>query len=436
MQAYNTFSPLRSQDIGDGCKGASVASGTANLWNTIMAGGITLVQAAFAAHSSGLVLFPIIVLVSGVMTMYTCDLLVLGSLRTNTTGYASFIKKGLGPAWGYVADFCVFTYELGACVTLAEATVAAIHPFFIVQLEVGALFAVVVSLVMSLSLPNLDSLASFSQAAFLLSLVFLCYMAVESSVALSSNVHAATVHVHAATVPWWPSSAMGVCNGISMMCTSWLCHYNVVPLFDEMREPKRQGWKFVMPLALTACTLCFLTAGILSVLMYPTSTQTVLEQFAVSTFGKFLSVCFGVAFVISMPLYQYVGSRSLISLSGMFGLVSKSDETDSESLTEAGATQPASQDSLLKVAHCAWAALTLLCVVLVKQLDNVVTITGAVLAVPIMLILPPLAWASLDTNEGQEEQQSFITSASFARLVTVFGALLWILCMYSLTSLK
>jgi len=413
-------------------QGASVASVTSNLWNTTMGGGISLLALPSAAQSGGLALFPVVVILVGIVAAYSADLLVLGSLKTRATDYTSFIRAGLGRGWSHLADLLIFAYLLGVNASLAEATKSAISPVLTIPVVICALLAVLYSLVMSLTLPNMDAIAPFSQAAFFLTLAFICYMSVESANDLSQHFQSAAVH-------WWPSSPMGFFNAVSQVTYAWLFHFNVLPIFDEMREPKRQGWFIALPLSIFICVFCFLAAGILSALTHPTSTQTVFVQYAAPMLGKILSFGFGVGFVISMPLYQWVGTRSLFSLCSACTPAHEVGEADTESLATLSETQPASQGLSLKVMQYVFAALTFLFIMLVKKLDNVITLISAVSAVPMMFILPPLAWASIRNAEKavltQRAEEPFLHSVPVAYAVATLGTILWMGCLYSLGEL-
>jgi amino acid permease len=408
-------------------EGASVASVASNLWNTIMGGGISLLALPTAAQSGGLVVFPIIMIVCGITAAYSADLLVLGCSRTKATGYNLFIRASLGNRWSYICDVLLFFFLLGTCASMSEAVAGALAPIIgTTSILLCSAISVIVSLVISLILPNLDALSPISQTAFWLTVVFLIYVAVDSGLVLSELPRAAQV-------PYFPSSWMGFFNSVSQISYSWLCHFNVLPIYHEMREPKREGWVIAMPLAILASVSCFLLAGMFSLVTHPTSNQTVFEMYAGNAFGKLLSFCFGLAFVFTLPLYQWVGSRSGLSLASIFMAPAEGDEADTESLIAADGPETDQTDSRsLQVMHFVWAALTFLFIALVTNLDNVITIISAIAAVPIMFIMPPLAWAYI----GREEtDRGIIHSVPVAYAVTAFGFVLWVGCLYSLQSL-
>jgi amino acid permease len=447
MQAvYNTFSPFgrpaddkpaealleksgkdgKVRQVSQQYEGATVVSAASNLWNTILGGGISLLALPTAAQNGGLVVFPILIIVCGCFATYSADLLVLGCQRTDTMGYNSFMGASLGKWWTYIADTLQFFFLLGTNASLCEGMVTAVSPLLgNVPILICSAIAVIVSLVMSLILPHLDAMAPFSQAAFWLCLVFIFYVIVESSVELSKL----TQIPH---VPYWPSSVMGFFNAVSQVTYSWVLHFNVVPIYHEMREPKREGWIFALPMAITASAACFLLAGMFSLLTYPTSGASIFVQYSGSVFGKLLSFLFGLTFVFSMPLYQWVGARSALSLCSIC-TTTNGQAADTENLIEANGNAAVRQKSTsLRIMHFVWAALTFLFVALVKNLDNVITMISAIAAVPIMVFLPPLAWAYIgpeDTDRG------IIHSVPFAWAMFIVGIILWVGCVYSLSSL-
>jgi amino acid permease len=439
---YDTFSAaggnsLRTKCLEDGqierVKGqqplaqASVLSVASNLWNTIMGGGISLIALPAAAQSSGLALFPFLVILLSGLTAYVCDLLVVGCEKTGAHDYTSLIGRALGPSWMVFVDICMFLFLLGTCASLLEASITCILPIVAGSFATWSVVGTAITLGIICTASSLDAIAPLSQFAFVLVIVFICFVVYASSTTMSHTLPPVPI-------TWWPASVMGFFNSISLLTFSFICMYNVLPIYSEMREPKRQGWLLSLPLAMVACTTFFLMAGIFPAIAHPGNGNSIIVQYATCPFGQILSFLFGVSFIVSIPLYQWIGTRAGLTLGNAIFRQIPFMRFEESALREGGERDAAGHEDWhglpLQLGYFAFAAVTLVVTLLVDNVDFLITVTTAVSAVPVMFIVPPLAWAAL-LRQGHLGD-SCMHGFPLACFVVALGIAVWCGCLYSL----
>jgi len=403
-------------------EGATAGSAFVNTWNSILAGGSGMLALPSACQLCGLYIFPIVLILLMLLNIYTADLLAVGHCKSGTHDFQAFVGHALGPRWVVIMDVLLFLFCFGGCTSILEGAVDSALPLLqgsaTLYMFVGAGIAASISLMMH----NLDSLAPISTFSFFLILIFVCAMVWESGTALSHSSWSAPL-------PLWPSSFANLFNGTSIICFAWVFQYNVIPIFTELRAPQRQTWLWSMPPAVIVCGLWFLLCGVLPTLTYPSSSLSLFAMYAHSTFGKVVSFLFCINFIIMIPLVAWVGSIALLNLVTTFcGLYDTAKSSDTNSLPESG--DPPRY--LVQRAIVAFYALMVVAALCVPNLNMAISITSTMSGIPIMCVMPPLAFASVLLSPGEGESCHWVHSFRLACVATIVGLLLWACCIYIL----
>jgi amino acid permease len=235
--------------------GASLASGVLNLTNTLLGGGIAFIALPLAAKQLGVPLLVALVLLSMVANTFTCILLVKSAEISSKRTYFDLAATALG-AWKHAVTLFIFLNNFGVCVAFI-ATFGDVFPEIMSKWHAGGFlirrFNCVVVVTLALLLPmltltNLDALRFFSACS-----IVLCTFFVAIVIASSSEVHGPPAAPD-------PLTFVSFLQALSLITLSYTCHYNILPVQNELRSPA--GIRPIIYISMGTAAALFCVVGV------------------------------------------------------------------------------------------------------------------------------------------------------------------------------
>jgi amino acid permease len=282
-------------------EGASTVSGTLNLTNTLLGGGIAFVALPLATKQVGVIGIMLLLLASGVANTFTCMLLVKSSAITGRKTY--FELAGVLGGWRHGITLFIFLNNLGVCVAFLD-TFGDVFPKVVSQVglaldRTACVLAVSAALLLPMvGLKSLDAIRYLSGFSIALCVYFL-------------GVVLGTFATREGALPAAPAPAfLGVLDALSAATLSYTCHYNVLPIRSGLRE--QGGIARVVPCSMACATAIFCICGPLAFYCHPGTTGDILSDFATPPSDGVTPALMGqlavsVALLFSFPLIAFEG---------------------------------------------------------------------------------------------------------------------------------
>ncbi|CAE8631328.1 unnamed protein product [Polarella glacialis] len=247
---------------------------------------------------------------------------------------------------------------------------------------------------------------------------------------------------------------------------SFSCQFNVLPIFSGMARPSGHEWHLTVRITMLVSGSLYLVMGLLALLAHPDTTGNILVDFSSSTAGSVLGALLAIGLVATFPLFGWEGANSMDELldefcqnSGIPACASDGDgavcNNNSNHIGDEGS--PARRPSF-RSTFCFSAAASAVAVS-VSDLSKVLSLVGAMCAVPLMLVFPPLIFRNLVLPPFPPERQPLLAPAAqlqppvardqaserevggcgprclyspkLAPAIAIFGTCLCALCVYS-----
>ena len=214
-----------------------------NLSNSVLAGGISLIPLPYCVKISGLTAMPVILAISGVLAVLTAVMLVRVSVVTGATTYHVAAGKAIGP-WGATAvQVVVMLNNFGVCVAFLDVFGDVIPSMLPLGREwlviiVGALLLPVVARVKTIE--ELSRASAFATGCCALFFVMVVVKGIQAQSAPAtpppapspSGSASAAVEMHE------------LLRVVSVITMSWVCHFNVLPIFRGVVSATRRADNF------------------------------------------------------------------------------------------------------------------------------------------------------------------------------------------------
>eukprot|EP00742_Colponemidia_sp_Colp-10_P003609 GILJ01003841.1.p1 GENE.GILJ01003841.1~~GILJ01003841.1.p1 ORF type:complete len:494 (-),score=72.91 GILJ01003841.1:162-1643(-) len=227
---------------------ASVKSSVFNLVSTILGGGVLALPSAFS--NSGMLLGVFLVLTMAIVTAYSIHLLVLSARRMEAKSYEELSVRTFGPNGASVVAvlllFLLFMASI-AYVMLMEENISPVLKYLFdwTEYPLGNGFKAIVMAVCVLTVFPVTMLRSmtslrFTSAISLVAVTFLALAIVIRAVQhmVGDDTWIPVVQPEAADAgSWsWIYLHQGTLNSVSVMSVSFLCHFNVLPVHNDLKN--------------------------------------------------------------------------------------------------------------------------------------------------------------------------------------------------------
>ncbi|CAE8602395.1 unnamed protein product [Polarella glacialis] len=345
-------------------------------------------------------------------------------------------------------------FLFGAAVAVLQTFAAIVPPYLPGDSWIWVSASSLVTLLLLLFARSLDSIVSLSVYALIFLFAFGC-LALDQAV---ENAHSL------AGLPLWPSSGQSLLAATSILVFAYVCHFQVITIFQGLQEPRRHLWLQSLTASMGISGAFYSVVGICGLLANPGTAGNMLVDLLGSTLSKVVTFGLALGFAITVPLISWEGVRSFRALLCCESLarvcrsggLESSETVDSNDDVSSGSSSSSEADgstaacqigsegttSSFVAACCIWMTSVTLIAVYYKDVGKVISVTGAISGTPIMFVLPPLMFVSVINSENQGARvtlpdcTSLVTSRGiygrwFAYATVALGIALTVACTYS-----
>lgn len=297
MLAGSHRGPAHSQekllDMGagrHGFKGASFWSAVFNLVTTVVGAGIMGLPATMRAL--GIPLGIVALVAMALLTQVSLEMLIKTTTVQQVWSYGDLVDQECGSKWRLVLDVSVVINNFGLCIVyliiIADvlsgtwSSVGSAHPGVLREWSGGSdewwnsRFIVLAAVTLLVILPlaamrHVDSLKYTSFISVLLALVFLVVILVITVIKLAKGT---------LPTPRWvpfvqaPNFLAAVCSVFPILATAYACHFNIHPIYVELKDRTEQNMTSVTRVALASCFGIYLLTTLTGYLLFGDNTAS------------------------------------------------------------------------------------------------------------------------------------------------------------------
>ncbi|DBA04061.1 TPA: hypothetical protein N0F65_009408 [Lagenidium giganteum] len=258
--SHEYFSPGPHSKLRTG----TAASAVFNLVSTIIGGGVLSLPYAF--DKCGIVLATVFMIIAASGSTFTLYVIVSCSRRGGATTFEEIVRKALGPRAGLVTVvlLVMLTFlTMVAYVILIKDLVGALAAQFlfgraVTDGEKGMLTIVAVALVLPILFARSMHALRFTS---IFSLVSVMVLAVAISIrAINDPIDAPEVDV-TTPIKWFPSNWRDPIYAFPIISVSYLCHFNVLPVYRELQKPTRHRLKRIVTCTMISTWFFYMMVG-------------------------------------------------------------------------------------------------------------------------------------------------------------------------------
>lgn len=273
-----------------GFRGASVSSAVFNLSTTIIGAGIMGLPAT--VKSLGLPLAIIVLILMGVLTEISIEYLIKTATVQQAWSYSDLVGQEFGARWRIVLDLAVVVGNLGMCIVYLIIVADVFSGTFSgyghhhegllaswngghAEWWMGRHFVIFLTMLLILTplvcLKHVDSLQYTSAFSLLLALIFV----VITVVIMLINLFSGTLKMPR----FWPDLSSGeavvaLCSVIPIMATAYVCHFNVLPIYVELKERTEKTITRVSRISLIISSSIYTVTAISGYLLFTSETAS------------------------------------------------------------------------------------------------------------------------------------------------------------------
>ncbi|GAB9469892.1 Sodium-coupled neutral amino acid transporter [Globisporangium polare] len=253
---------------------ATARSAVFNLVSTIIGGGILSLPYAF--DKCGLVLGFLFMVISAAASNFSLYVIVSCSRRGGATTYEEVVRKALGPKAGLVAVtlLVLLTFlTMVAYVILIKDLVGSLGEQFlfaraVTVVEKNVLTIVCIALVSPVLFARSMDALRFTSIFSLVSVLVLAIAitirtvhSIEANVAGSGDVPVDVVTPEPVGIKLFPSDWRDPVYAFPIISVSFLCHFNVLPVYRELHKPTRQRLKKIVSATMFSTWAFYMIVG-------------------------------------------------------------------------------------------------------------------------------------------------------------------------------
>lgn len=256
----------RRGSVIDGVKQASMPSSIFNLSNTIL--GASTLAIAFACRELGVAVFVPLLIVFGLLANFSIQLLTRSLVFSDRETYGDIGYEAMGRFGEMLALCCVVVQQLGACIAYVDVIgdvldpiVANIdHPIFDGRVfwQIATVVIVIFPLCM---LKKMDSLKFSSLVAVFLIFIFAVVVTIDG--VASANKDDLFTEFSTKAIRMFPDDALGALRVVPVVCFAFVCHMNVFPIYQELKDRSIGRMDTVGSFAVLICFVVYAMAGIM-----------------------------------------------------------------------------------------------------------------------------------------------------------------------------
>lgn len=386
---------------------ASITSSVFTLSNCIL--GASTLAMAFAVSKAGLVLFPILLALVGGAAAFSINLLCKSAVITARRTYEDVAQCAIGKLGFYITNICVIIQQLGAAIAYIKIVGEVMKPLlsrFTGALGDVSLWQVAITALIMFPLcmlRRMDSLrfSSFASLAFIAAFVLLV---------LVDSGHVINQGLDTSELTYWGSLSDAL-EAVPLIAFAFVCHMNVFPVFQELRNPSEARMTRVGVISCGVCFFVYIIAGTFGYLAFQQRLHGDLIQsyddghiYVSTEIVDVFQFGIGLALTFAFPVVSFELRHSLDSI--VFG---------HRKFTWA-------RHTALNVVMVGTA---LIVAIEVPQVTKVFGVTGATTSALVVFVLPPLYYLYNETQTTL--RQSLVKKLALVEMVA--GLILMPVCL-------
>lgn len=379
-------------------EGSGVSGAVFNLATSIIGAGIMALPATMKVL--GVAVGLVSILVMGVLSEVTIELLVRFSARCRALSYGELVHQALGRPASVVAQMCIIINNAGVLVVyliiIGDVMSGSLKHAGVLDQLVGhgewdnrrllILFVLVVFLAPLCALERIDSLSLSSAASVLLAVVFVVVSCIIATVKLVEGKLIAP-----RMGPDFSSRAamLDLLVVIPIMTNAFICHFNVQPIYNELKEKTPRNMYNVGRISTVLCVIVYALTAVSGYLLFGDDT----ESDVLTNFDKDLGIRF------SAVLNYIVRIGYIIHLVLVFPVVHFSLRQTVDALCF-GESAPHSRKKMLALT-AVLLALIYLGSTMIPNIWMAFKFTGATTGLALGFMFPALVALRLDKEGGE-----------------------------------
>mmetsp|Transcript_36915 Transcript_36915/g.60037 ORF Transcript_36915/g.60037 Transcript_36915/m.60037 type:complete len:525 (+) Transcript_36915:1947-3521(+) len=254
------------EDGGSGIIGSLVS--TYNLTSTILGAGILSIP--FAMNECGLAMGLMLMAFTAVSSIMSCNLVLSCYLRTGKGSYGDLAMALFGSKCAAFVKWVIIVLNVGAASGYI-LVVKSLLPRSLCQLLGGddsnAIFCesdedsdtvalVVTAVIVFFVVFPLCCLENLSSLRYTSMLAFVFAMFLTTAIVIRS-----VEYNHFTNIKLWPTTPLGIFKALPVFCFSFVCHLNVLPVYDQLRSRTPTRMRNVFRNAITFALTIYSVSG-------------------------------------------------------------------------------------------------------------------------------------------------------------------------------
>jgi len=287
--------------IGDGPagppEGSSVPAAVFNLATSIIGAGIMALPATMKVL--GVALGLVAILVMGVLSEITVELLVRFSAHCRALSYGEVVHRALGRPASIIAQMCVIINNAGVLVVyliiIGDVMSGSLKHIGVMDQLIGhgewdnrkllILVVLVIFLAPLCALEKIDSLSLSSAASVALAVVFVVVSCIIALIKIAEG----KISMPRMGPDFSSRAAMlDLLVVIPIMTNAYICHFNVQPIYNELKEKTPQNMYKVGRISTVLCVVVYALTALSGYLLFGDDT----ESDVLTNFDKDLGIRF------------------------------------------------------------------------------------------------------------------------------------------------
>lgn len=316
---------------GDAGRSGSMSSSTFSLVATMVGGGA--LSLPFAMSKFGLAGGFIALVVSAVVSAWTYDMLIASARCTGADSFESLAQASLGQSgklFSVILVFVVTWLVLVAYTVLVGDMLLPIYEFFnFGYLMSSPAYTKAILMVASgvsifpmccqHSLANMRFLCFISVFSVLLVACILTWKSVQSfgiehAVYWQTPTGNTAENLYLTDLKWWPRSVQDAIYAFPMFALSFVCHFNVLPIHEELTSPSRFRIRTVMNVSTGLAAVVYTVLGIFGFMFAGVHTcGNILLNFSKNDYSVIVArAIFACVLMLNLPLMVLPCRSSLL----------------------------------------------------------------------------------------------------------------------------
>lgn len=423
--------------LGHGAENASISSSIYNLSTTIIGAGIMGLPSKMKVL--GLPFGLLFLMAMGALSEYSIQVMLRCSNISKVWSYADLMTEAYGKVGRGFTRFFVIINNIGILIIYliiisdvlsGTGNGTSHHPGLFEELAGGSFWwntrgavmgMTIILLCPLVALQHVDSLHWSSALSILLAIVFVIITVVVASFRLLKG------SIDFEDIRWTPKLStwddiLDLFTVIPTVATAYVCHYNVHPIYVELKPPRQENMSIVAKASLLLCTIVYMLTAFFGYLLFGEATEgDILANFDVDLGvpgSKVLNMIIRLSYAVHLML--------------VFPVIHFSLRGNMDSVLFPHASPLIENRWRFVGVTAGLMAVILFGATSIPNIDLAFHLTGSVAAVSLAFTLPGLAALSVKTGLSSKEERSLAWAMVFLGIsctITGLGSKLYALLL-------